>query len=170
LRKRYDVPVPELDVQRILRALEAESVRFVVIGGVALAVQGYIRSTVDLDIVYARDQPNMTALTAALAPLHPRLRTSGGDVPFLWDARTLRSGTNFTLVTDAGALDLLADLPGVESFDSLWERADVTDLYGVAVRVASLDDLLAMKRATGRLKDESDVLALEDLKRFLEQQ
>jgi hypothetical protein len=124
--------------------------------------------TYDLDVCYARDKDNLEALARALAPLHPQLRTVSGPVPFLWDARTLKAGANFTLVTDAGSVDLLGDVAGVDSFSSLWERAAEIELFGIHVRVASIDDLIAMKRAAGRLKDQAHILELEALKRLIE--
>ena len=116
---------------------------------------------------YARDAANLAALAEALAPFHPRLRGVPEDLPFRWDAWTLRGGTNFTLITDAGELDLLGYAAGAESFEALWERATETELFGVPVRVASLDDLIAMKRAAGRPKDQAHLLELESLRNLL---
>lgn len=62
------------DVQRLLDALSAAGVDFVIVGGVALTLRGSSRLTVDLDLCYARDRQNLRRLAAALAPYHPRLR------------------------------------------------------------------------------------------------
>jgi hypothetical protein len=82
------------DVQRLLDALSAGGVRFVVVGGVALVRRGSSRVTLDLDLCYARDRDNLRRLAAALAPFHPRLRGAPPDLPFLWDERTLASGSS----------------------------------------------------------------------------
>jgi predicted nucleotidyltransferase len=155
---------PEPDFHNVLAALSARQVRFVLIGGLALISHGSETFTRDLDLCYAREAKNLTALAEALAPLHPRLRGAPEGLPFVLDARTLRSGANFTLVTDAGDVDLLGDVEGARSFDALWERSIETELFGVRVHVASLDDLIAMKRAAGRAKDQPHLLELERLR------
>ena len=103
---------PSLDLQRILAALAEHEVRYVLIGGIAVVLHGSDRTTFDLDVVYARDPENLARVAAAIKPLRPKLRTRDGDIPFLWDARTLQAGLNFTLFTDAGWLDLLGKRRG----------------------------------------------------------
>ena len=77
--------------------------------------------------------------------------------------------TNMTLDTEAAPVDLLAEIPGIESFEALWNRSVETDIYGVMVRVASLDDLIAMKRAANRPKDQSHLYELEAIKRLTDE-
>lgn len=57
-----------------------------------------------------------------------------------------------------GDLDLLGEALGADPFDNLWERASVFEIDGVPLRVASLDDLIAMKTAPNRPKDQTHVL------------
>lgn len=123
--------------------------------------------TQDLDLSYDRHPENLAALASALQGLNPHPRGFPDDLPFTWDVRTLRSGANFTLVTDAGPAGLLADVAGVGSFEELWERSVVIDLYGFQIRVASVEDLIAMKRAAGREKDALHVRELEWLRALL---
>ena len=82
------------------------------------------------------------------------------SLPFRLDARTLAKGDAFTFTTDLGAIDLLATPAGTEGFDELARTADAFELFGQRVLVASLDDLIRMKRAAGRTKD---LLAVEEL-------
>lgn len=152
------------DYRDNLSALVRQSVRFVVIGGVAMALYGSDHNTSDLDFCYARDPANLEKLVAALAPLHPSLRGAPEGLPFRWDSRTLRNGLNFTLSTDYGSLDLIGEPTGVDSFDGLWNRATVFDLRGLIVRVASIDDLIVMKQAAGRPKDLNHILELKALR------
>jgi predicted nucleotidyltransferase len=158
---------PEPDFHTVLAALNERQVRFVLIGGLALISHGSETFTRDLDLCYGREGSNLTALAEALAPLHPRLRGAPEGLPFVLDARTLHSGANFTLVTDAGDVDLLGDVAGTESFEALWEHSTETDLFGVRVHVASLDDLISMKRAAGRAKDQQHLLELDRLRRLV---
>ena len=73
-----------------------------------------------------------------------------------------------TLSTDLGPIDLLAEAPGVEGFEALWARSEEMSLFGIPVRVASIDDLIRMKEATGRSKDSQHALQLRALKKIIE--
>ena len=74
-----------------------------------------------------------------------------------------------TLSTDLGPVDLLAEAPGVDAFDQLWSRAQEMLLFGLSVRVASVDDLIRMKKATGRPKDSEHAMQLQALKKLIEE-
>jgi predicted nucleotidyltransferase len=153
----------------LLQRLAAAQVDFVVIGGVAVATQGYGRGTDDLDITYATDAENLERLGGVLLALHARLRGVTDDVPFIPDERTLRRVQLLTLDTDDGSLDLLVDPAGAPPYAELRSRADRIDLEGVEIRVAALDDLLAMKRAAGRAVDLADIEGLETARRLREE-
>lgn len=131
-----------------------------------MRLHGSSHLTDDLDVVYARDEANLETLARALAIFRPRLRGAPEDLPFRWDARTLRAGLNFTLVTDLGSLDLLGHAPGAPAFEVLDAGAVRLDVGSMVVPVASLDDLIAMKRAANRPKDQVHLLELEALKRL----
>lgn len=153
------------DLRILIETLSDHNVDFVLIGGVALVVHGSGRTTEDLDICYDRSEANLKRLADALGGLHPTLRGAPAELPFRLDARTLRSGLNFTLSTDAGDLDLLGEVAGVGGFAELAPDAQVVELFGRPVRVAGLDDLEAAKRAAGRIKDLADleiILAIRD--------
>ena len=152
------------DPLRVLEALRAGGVEFVLIGGVAARLHGSPSLTRDVDVCHDRSAENLERLAAVLRSLRARLRGVDDEVPFLLDARTLAAGGNFTFVTDAGDLDLLAYPAGVDGFDDLAVGAESVDLEGVVVRVASIDDLIRMKRAAGRPKDRIEVEVLSALK------
>ena len=80
---------PELKLQALLSRLGRAEVDFVVVGGVAVAFQGYGRATKDLDITYSTDHENLGRLGGVLVALHARLRGVVEDVPFVPDDRTL---------------------------------------------------------------------------------
>jgi predicted nucleotidyltransferase len=149
--------------RELLGRLAGAGVEFVVIGGVAVIARGYARATLDLDVCYARSPENVERLVAALAPIHPRLRGAPADLPFLWDARTLRNGLNFTLVTDEGDVDLLGEVTGLGNYNDIALRATEVAIHGATVRVLSLEDLIRSKAAAGRAKDLVDLEALRAL-------
>lgn len=145
------------DPFRALRMLRARRVRFVVIGGFAGRIWGSPTVTNDLDICYARDAANLHALAAALVELGARLRGVSEEVPFKLDAATLRAGDHFTLTTDAGNLDVLGTPAGSGGFEGLMRTAQRIDLDGLSVHVATVDDLIEMKRASTHPKDRIEV-------------
>jgi hypothetical protein len=163
------VPSP-FDPLRTLRVLDDHGVRFVLIGGFSARLHGSPTVTNDLDVCYARDRSNLEALANALVELHAKLRGAPEDVPFILDARTLAAGDHFTFVTDAGSLDILGTPSGVSGYDELARNADRMDLDGVSVLVASIDDLIRMKRASARPKDLIEVEVLGALREEVEAQ
>ncbi len=153
------------DVQRILDLLTQAGVEFAVVGGVALVLRGSTRVTIDLDLCYARTPANLERLAAALTAYRPRLRGAPEDLPFLWDALTLRSGLNFTLTTDLGDLDLLGELPGVGGFEQVAAGSSTLEVGGLSVLVLDLDALARSKRAAGRAKDLLDLAELAEIRK-----
>ncbi len=151
------------DFPGLLARLTRAGVDFVVIGGIAVISHGHARATLDLDICYGRDAENLERLASALQPLAPRLRGAPADLPFFWDARTLRNGLNFTLTTTIGDIDLLGEVTGLGMYGELAPRANVVELYGMPIKILALDDLIRSKAAAGRAKDLIDLEALRAL-------
>ena len=159
------MPAPaELDPGRLLGLLTARGVDYVLIGGLAAVLHGAATLTQDVDICFARDEGNLDALAKALGELGARLRGVGEPVPFVPDRRTLEQSELLTLDTSAGPLDLVALPVGAPPYDVLRRRAQRLDLGAFAVCVASVEDLIAMKRMAGRPKD---FVAVEELQTIL---
>ncbi len=156
------------DPGRALEVLQRHGVRFVLIGGVAANALGSPMVTNDTDICYARDDANLERLAAALRELGAKLRGAPEDVPFILDAKTVKSGDHFTFTTSAGSLDCLGTPAGATGFDSLYQHAGMFEIAGHVVSVASIDDLIKMKTAAGRPKDLIAVENLAALKEELE--
>ncbi len=151
------------DFERLLQALAAGGVEYILVGGLAANAHGAIRTTRDVDVVYARSRANLERLEKTLAPLRPYLRGAPPGLPFRLDVATLQSGLNFTLITDLGELDLLGEVPGGGRYEDLLPHSDMLDLFGVSCRCLGLDALIRVKRAAGRPKDFEAVAELEAL-------
>ena len=154
-----------MKLQQLIALLSDAKIRFSVIGGVALIARGVQRSTEDLDISYARDRENLKRLADALAPIHPRLRGVEGELPFVLDEATLRSGLNFTLDTDLGPLDLLGEVAGIGTYAAVDALSDELEIAGTKMLVLTVEGLERAKRAAGRPKDLVDLGYLKALQK-----
>jgi hypothetical protein len=146
-----------------LKHLARHEVEFVVVGGIAAALNGASRTTQDVDIVYRRNPDNFAKIVRALAPLNPYLRGAPPGLPFIFDEETLAKGLNFTLTTTLCDLDLIGEAPGGGEFDKLIANAEVARDDEGTIYFASLPDLIRMKRAAGRPKDFEALAELEIL-------
>jgi len=159
------------DLEALLHALAGSRLRFVVIGGVAVGVHGYVRATKDLDVCPAGDRENLEALARLLRELDAEQLEVGdfapGELPFdPRDPDDLAEGGNFRLRTRLGALDVMQWVPGLDAeqaFVTLDANAIQLDLDGSAIRVCSLNDLRTMKRTAGRPQDLVDLEQLPEV-------
>ena len=156
------------DIERVLAALERAEVRYLVVGGVAVVLHGFLRTTADLDLVVQLEPGNVRRAIDALTALGYRPRapvpaSSFADEPTRrrWvQEKNLRV---FSLWTDAGPLevDLFAEEPF--DFDAVFGRAVRVRLGEVEVSVVSRRELIDLKRSAGRPLDLEDAQRLEEL-------
>ena len=127
------------DPIRILAGMRAHDVRYILVGGLAAAAHGSPVETDEVEVIISGDQDNLEHLAFVLDDLEakPRIVTDDHHMSFQ---------------TVAGALDC-AEVPmGIVGFADLYARATELDVgQGVVVRVASLEDLAELKRASGDL-------------------
>jgi hypothetical protein len=145
---------------RVVDLLGRHDVRYVLIGGLAAVTHGAPLVTQDVDVCHAIDTENLGRLADALREVNAELRGADAGLPFVLDATTLAKGDAFTFSTQIGAIDILPTPAGTSGYEDLARTADAFDLFGQRVLVASVDDLIRMKRAAGRTKD---LLAVEEL-------
>jgi hypothetical protein len=156
-----------VEFEPALKSLTNEKVDFVVVGGLAISAHstGYI--TTDFDFCYLRTRENLKKIISALAPFKPRFRHFPEELPFVWDERTLQSGTNFTLITSIGDIDLLGEVAGVGDYEAVKKESVVDILYDCEVRILTIKGLIKAKRAAGRTKDLLVLPELEALRELL---
>jgi hypothetical protein len=152
----------------ILRALERHGVEFVVIGGLAAAVQGSPFVTTDIDVAPRHARKNLERLSEALKELGARIRTEAvpEGLPFDHNATSLAGTSLLNLTTRFGDLDISTEPLGTTGYEDLVRDAKPYELGGVRVLVASLADVIRSKEAAGREKDR---LVLPTLRRLLEE-
>jgi hypothetical protein len=148
-----------LDAGEIFRVLQRQGVDYVVVGGLAVQTHGHVRMTNDVDLIPAPAPANLEALAAALNELEARVLNPGSESVAI-DAAMLPRATLWQFATRHGDIDVLHDAPGAGSFAALRSRALVLPVAGAEVPVVSLDDLIRMKRASGRPVDLEDIAAL----------
>lgn len=152
------------DPVQIFAALQRHEVEYLTIGGVAVNAHGHVRNTRDVDILIEWSAENMRRLAAALDDLDARL--FGVDADLLdvdpCDPEDLLNGGNFTLRTVAGGLDLFdpSEVPGGRPYEEMRPRAVEAVVDGIAVRAVGFDDLIRLKRESGRDRDLEDVATL----------
>lgn len=147
------MPDPEFDPGPIFETLLRHSVNFVVIGGIAGIAHGSAYNTEDVDVAYERSRDNLSRLAEALVELGATLRGAPPGLPFQLDAETLRAGMNFTFDTRFGSFDILGQPSGAPRYEELSRAGSSESLWGVTIRIASLDHLIAMKEAAARPRD-----------------
>ena len=137
----------DLQLTALLRALDEHGVDCVVIGGVAVGLHGHARATKDLDIIIDPDPANVER-----------------EMPLPFEPKSIiEGGGNWLLSTRFGRLDVMQYAEGAPDYETLVERSEQGAMEGLTspIRVCSLEDLLAMKRAAGRAVDLGDIERLE---------
>lgn len=157
-------PATPTQFRELISLLTGAGVEFIVVGGVAAGALGAARVTLDLDVVYRRAPDNLDRIVEALRPYSPYPRGAPPGLPFRWDRRTVDFGLNFTLSTTIGYIDLLAEIAGGGTYESLLLHAVRLDAFGVSCLCLDLDTLIRTKRAAGRPKDFEAIAELESIR------
>jgi predicted nucleotidyltransferase len=157
-------------VKELLFQLKKHNVRYVIIGGQAAVLQGSAYITADIDICYDRATDNLENLVKALIPFHPRLRGVDKDLPFIFDAKSLKMGLNFTFSTNIGDIDLFGEIQGIGNYEEVVKYSEILEIYGIPCNVLTIEGLIKSKKAVARPKDIMHVKELEALLEIRRQQ
>ncbi len=158
-----------MKIAELLASLADEQVQYVLVGGLAVQLHGFLRSTFDIDLVLAMDDENLVrfitlAKKLGLIPVMPvaieTLRKPQQIEQWYREKGMLAFALREPQI-GGSVVDILIrpDVP----FDILNANAIVGDLFGRKVRIASIADLLTMKRISNRPKDQLDINALEKI-------
>jgi hypothetical protein len=155
----------------LLQSLSDEQVQYVLVGGLAVQLHGFLRSTFDIDLVLAMNDENLVRFIAVakrygLVPAIPVLIDTLRNASQIDQWHREKGMLAFALREPhigGSVVDVLVR-PEVP-FDTLMANAVAGELFARKVWIASIDDLLTMKRIANRPKDQLDVMALEKIKR-----
>ena len=139
----------------MLRCLNKAGVDYIMVGGWAVNLHGYVRATIDLDIWILADQENARKVYAALGEFGAPL----GEVK---PEDFAQDGTIFQIGVAPCRIDVINKIDGVKYAEAS-PRAIQKTIEGVPVRIISREDLIVNKRASGRTKDLADAEILEGL-------
>lgn len=159
------------DLHRIFDTLGRPGVRYLVVGGVAVVLHGHPRFTADLDLVLSLDGANVRLALTALASIGYRPRAPVQLEAFA-DPVTRQSW-----IADKGLIVFSlwsAEIPATEvdlfveepfPFEEAYARGTRVELGSIRLVVASIEDIIAIKRAADRPRDHEDIAALEAIVR-----
>ena len=151
---------PPLSQRLILSRLVGAEVDFVLVGGLAVAAHGFVRATEDVDLVYSTQAASCERFSSALAELGAEVTFADTPEPGAGiTAEWLAAGGHFRFSTEAGPLDALSAIHGLR-YEELASRAVGSSLGDLDLLICSYEDLIAMKTAGGRDRDEIDLSEL----------
>ncbi len=137
----------------MLKCLNASGVDYILVGGWAVNLYGYIRATVDLDIWILADRENARRVYAALCEF-------GAPMSDVKPEEFAEDGIIFQIGVAPCRIDIITRISGV-SYAEAAQRAVAKEIDGISLKVISIGDLIANKKASGRTKDLADVEVLE---------
>jgi len=133
--------------------LSEKKVKFLLVGAYAMAVHGFPRSTMDIDLFIMPDPEN--ALLALEA-----LNDFGAPTGNLSVEDLQKEDLIFQIGVAPCRIDIITSIDGI-SFKDAYARSILTDIEGIPVHVLSIPDIIINKRSTGRTKDIADAELLE---------
>ncbi|MEP7324861.1 MAG: hypothetical protein ABI836_02835 [Gemmatimonadota bacterium] len=147
---------PQTRLARVCGLLNAAEVKYVVVGGFAVAFHGVVRATKDIDILIDPTLENATRTLRALEGL------TWGISREIDPAEVIANPV--TIIGDDPRVDILTLAWSVRYADA-GPRAQKAEIEGVEIPFADLDTLIRSKQ-TGRFQDKADVESLEDIRRL----
>ena len=136
------------DMKELVLLFQKHEVEFAVCGGFAVAHYGFVRATMDFDLLILPTVQNAKRVMAALIEF-------GFGGAGLKEETFMKSGTAITLGAQPNQIDLLTSMSTQATVDVLAHARQV-HIQGMTMKVVSLDDLLFAKKETKRAKDQID--------------
>ncbi|HED15862.1 MAG TPA: hypothetical protein ENI64_03445 [Gammaproteobacteria bacterium] len=150
-------------IKKVIQTFADKDVKYAIVGGYAVALHGAIRGTIDIDLVITINKPQFIAAEQALLAidLQPRLPVNADQI---FDFReeyisnkNLVAWSFYNPVNPLEVVDILIT-HDLKSMNTITRK-----IGQFTIKVASIPDLIAMKKQAGRPQDIEDIKALEKL-------
>lgn len=139
------------DFRDLLSLLNEHEVNYLIVGGWALGVHGYVRATGDMDIWIKQSDENIQNLLAALKAF---------GVPEGIESEFFKEkGNTFRMGSPPLQVEIITEASGID-FDASYANRILIEADGIDIPFIGYDDLVNNKRASGRLRDLADLEAL----------
>lgn len=156
----------------IFRALHDSKARFVVVGGLAVVMHGHSRLTSDVDIIIDFETMALRSAMESFVKIGLRARAPVDPLAFADDQqrKSRMEEKNMQVFSfwdpqqPLRTVDIFVDHP--IPFEQMWQRAKIVQLEDMTIRIAAIDDLIALKEGTGREVDRCDIEALRKLETY----
>jgi hypothetical protein len=143
------------ELSQLISALNENEIEYAVCGGLSMAIHGFVRATVDIDILIQPDSLENAYKIAAEKGFDIR----GLDISFKERAVEIRRVSKIDSDGEVLSLDFLLVTPQVED---VWQSRETIDFLGKKLFVVSREGLIKMKRLAGRPQDLADIERLEN--------
>ncbi len=140
---------PNSDLIDLLRELNEENAKYLLIGAYAFAIHGRIRATKDADIFIGTDPHNGAKVWRAL-------QRFGAPLAGLRPEDLAKPDTFYIMGRPPNQIDIITTIDGV-TFDEAWTNRVETSYGDLSVSYIGREDLIANKEAAGRPQDLLDV-------------
>ena len=156
--------------EEIFRDFELKDVRYLVVGGMAVNLYGYVRLTVDLDIMADLSENNLSKIIEVMQKFGYTPRVPVNPHEFLSEEKRekwirKKGAIVFTFIDleePFKHIDIFLSNP--IDFEEAYSRKELIEIGGIKVSIVSIDDLMKMKASTGRPRDREDIHHLERIK------
>lgn len=147
------------DYEEFLELLNKHGIKYLIVGGFAVAYHAIARATKDIDIFHEATQEKARALSQVVREFY-----KGAEIQGLLEEDFAKLGQIIQLGIEPCRIDLISSLPGL-AFEKAWKKRAVGSFGRVSpCYFLSLDDLIRIKREAGRDQDKVDVRILERAK------
>jgi len=156
--------------EELFKALNEKRVDYIVVGGVALVLHGVVRLTADLDLAVDLEGKNLKKLISCMAelgykpvaPVKPE-DLLNDSLREKWIREKNMRAFGFHHLKNPGLVDIIIEMP--VKYQELKKHAVRIKAGDLNIPVVSVEDLIEIKRRTGRPQDEADIQALREAKK-----